>query len=115
MLTSARLNATGHHWLAAIATYDFTIQYRPGCQNVDADLLPRQYASETQNDWTIIPPSGIKALCKWVHADENSDATPRLVDQLGTPSEVVTEVYACPVSLSGNTIDQLTPGELKRA
>ena len=30
VLTSARLNATGHRWLAALATYDFTIQYRPG-------------------------------------------------------------------------------------
>lgn len=113
--TSARVNATGHRWLAALATYDFTIQYRPGRQNVDADLLSRQYASETQRDWIIIPPSGIKALCKWAHATENSGITPRLVDQLGTPPEVVPEVYACPGSLRGSTLDQLTPQEIKIA
>lgn len=115
VLTSARLNATGHRWLAALATYDFTIQYRPGCQNVDADRLSRHYASESQNDWTIIPPSGIRALCKWAHADEDLSTTPRLVDQLGTPPEVVPEVYACLVSLSGSTIDQLTTEEIKVA
>lgn len=39
VLMSARLNATGHRWLAALATYEFNIQYRPGCHNVEADLL----------------------------------------------------------------------------
>lgn len=115
VLTSARLNATGHRWLAALATYDFTIQYRPGRQNVDADLLSRQYATETQKDWTIIPPSGIKALCKWAHATEGSGVPPRLVDQLGVSPEVIPEVYACSVRLSGNSIDQLSPRELQIA
>lgn len=30
VLTSAKLSAVGHRWLAALATYDFTIQYHPG-------------------------------------------------------------------------------------
>ncbi|XP_056457197.1 uncharacterized protein LOC130391037 [Gadus chalcogrammus] len=42
VLTSAKLSAVGHRWLAALATYEFTIQYRPGRQNIDADLLSRQ-------------------------------------------------------------------------
>ena len=115
VLTSARLNATGHRWLAALATYDFTIKYRPGRENIDADLLSRQYATEIQKDWTIIPPSGIKALCKWAHATESSGVPSRLVDQLGVSPEVIPEVYACSVSLSGNTIDQLSSRELQIA
>ncbi len=54
VLTSAKLNATGHRWLAALSTYDFGIQYRPGRENVDADLLSRN-ASHQEEGW--IPPS----------------------------------------------------------
>lgn len=41
VLTTARLDATGHRWLAALAAYDFEIKYRPGTTNIDADLLSR--------------------------------------------------------------------------
>lgn len=78
-------------------------------------MLSRQYASETQKDWTIILPSDIKALCKWAQTTEIAGVTPRLVDQLGTPLEVIPEVYACPVSLCGNLLDQLTPQEIRIA
>ena len=30
VLTSAKLDATGHRWVAALANYNFTISYRPG-------------------------------------------------------------------------------------
>ena len=33
VLTSAKLDATGHRWLAALAAYDFDIIYRPGKTN----------------------------------------------------------------------------------
>ena len=39
--TTARLDATGHRWLAALSSYDFTISYKPGKRNVDADSLSR--------------------------------------------------------------------------
>ena len=41
VLTTAKLDATGHRWLAALATFDFNIQYRPGKTNADADGLSR--------------------------------------------------------------------------
>jgi len=41
VLTTAKLDATGHRWLAALAAYDFNIQYRPGKSNGDADGLSR--------------------------------------------------------------------------
>ena len=40
-LTTAQLDATGHRWLAAMASYDFNIVYRPGKNNADADALSR--------------------------------------------------------------------------
>ncbi len=48
VLTSAKLNATGHKWLAALATYDFSIQYRPGKNNTDEDLLSRRFVDEDE-------------------------------------------------------------------
>ena len=41
VLTSAKLNATGHRWVAELADYNFTIRYRPGRSNSDADGLSR--------------------------------------------------------------------------
>ena len=42
ILTSAKLDATGHRWLAALACYNFDIKYRPGTTAKDADALSRQ-------------------------------------------------------------------------
>ena len=41
-MMTAKLNATGHRWLAALANFDFTIKYRPGRSNIDADRLSRK-------------------------------------------------------------------------
>ena len=41
VLSSAKLNATGYRWVAELADFHFTIRYRPGKENVDADSLSR--------------------------------------------------------------------------
>ncbi|KAL1252661.1 hypothetical protein QQF64_017354 [Cirrhinus molitorella] len=41
ILTTAKLNATGHHWVAELAHFNFTIKYRPGRCNADAEGLSR--------------------------------------------------------------------------
>ncbi|KAL7870752.1 hypothetical protein SRHO_G00082490 [Serrasalmus rhombeus] len=41
VLSSAKLNATGCRWVAELADFHFTIRYRPGKENVDADSLSR--------------------------------------------------------------------------
>ena len=41
VLTSAKLDATGQHWIASLANYNFKIFYRSGKLNVDADSLSR--------------------------------------------------------------------------
>lgn len=41
ILTSAKLDATSHRWLAALSTYNFKLQYRAGKHNLDADTLSR--------------------------------------------------------------------------
>ena len=41
VLSTAKLNATGHRWVAQLADFDFSIKYRPGRCNADADGLSR--------------------------------------------------------------------------
>ena len=41
VLTTAKLDATGHRWLAALTAFNFNIVYRPGKKNGDADGLSR--------------------------------------------------------------------------
>ena len=38
-MTTAKLNATGHQWVAALADFNFNIKYRPGRVHRDADLF----------------------------------------------------------------------------
>lgn len=42
ILTSAKLDATGHRWLAALSNYNFSLRYRKGVNNADADGLSRR-------------------------------------------------------------------------
>ena len=51
ILTTAKLDATGQRWVASLANYDFTIHYRSGKQNIEADALSRiqwQHEDEVQ-------------------------------------------------------------------
>lgn len=41
VLSTAKLNATTHRWIAELADYNFTIKYRPGRVHRDADGLSR--------------------------------------------------------------------------
>ena len=41
VMSSAKLNATGHRWVAELADYNFTIKYRLGKANIDVDILSR--------------------------------------------------------------------------
>ena len=39
--SSAKLNATGHRWVAKLADFNFTVKYHPGRKNQVADTLSR--------------------------------------------------------------------------
>ena len=41
ILTTAKLDTTGHRWVAALSNYTFSIAYKPGKNNKDADALSR--------------------------------------------------------------------------
>ena len=41
MLTTAKLDAASHHWVASLVNYNFRLHYRAGKANIDADALSR--------------------------------------------------------------------------
>ena len=41
MLTTAKLDAASHCWVASLANYNFRLHYRAGKTNIDADALSR--------------------------------------------------------------------------
>lgn len=50
VLTSAKLDATSHRWLASLSIYNFDIHYKSGQQNVDADGLSQRPQEDSQED-----------------------------------------------------------------
>lgn len=101
MLTSAKMSEMGHRWLAALATKDFCLKYRPGKSHIDAGALSRQthYINDME-DWVWIPPAGVKAVCQQVGVgNHSSDLPKRTADQLGISPDIIPPIYVCPVSL----------------
>ena len=41
VLTTAKLDAASHSWVASLANYNFRLHYRAGRTNIDADALSR--------------------------------------------------------------------------
>ena len=50
-LTSAKLDATGHHWVAGFANYNFALNHHSGKINVDVDAL--SFIPKGEYDWYI--------------------------------------------------------------
>ena len=66
VLSTARLDATGHRWLAALASLGFGIKYRPGSSNTDADALsrfPGWRQEQNVGGSQYITSESVKAVC----------------------------------------------------
>ena len=64
VLTTAKLDATGHRWVAALYNYTFSISYKPGRNNTDADALFRIQWPEAVD----ISSQTVHAVCEGVQA-----------------------------------------------
>ena len=65
VLSSARLDAAGHRWLASLASYNFSISYKAGKHNIDADALSRiRWQVEEEPSEKNIPTEVVEAVCQ---------------------------------------------------
>lgn len=114
VLTTAKLNATGHRWLAALATYDFDVQYRPGKAHIDVDLLSRNLAdTDHTGGWDSLSQNVVKSLCQRVSAFPRDDI--RYIDPLGASPACIPDAYAFPSQLQLGPLEQLSKADLMTA
>ena len=62
ILSTAKLDAMGHRWVASLGPYNFTLHYKPGKLNNDADALSRI-------DWNTLDPTEVKAMMDLAQVD----------------------------------------------
>ena len=67
VLTSAKLDATGQRWVAALSSYNFSLTYRSGIKNKDADGLSRKVESTMSSGVQF--PEILKAISQSVSAN----------------------------------------------
>ena len=115
ILTTAKLNATGHRWLSALSTYHFTLQYRPGRSNIDADALSRNPLPATEEAWQSVPPETVQALCKQIKSHEISKEATTTAESLGISPEGLPECFVYPVRLDIGSLTQLSHNDLVTA
>ncbi|KAK7877074.1 hypothetical protein WMY93_032212 [Mugilogobius chulae] len=140
ILTSAKLDATSHRWLAALSTYSFKLQYRTGKQNTDADALSRRPHENTldtphsekeldllrnfeehyfvnSNDSCCVPSDVVEAICgaALVRAHNEVDsnqANITLVESLAITADAVPVSYCDEVDHGLPVISSLSQSEL---
>ncbi|KAK2896137.1 hypothetical protein Q8A73_015625 [Channa argus] len=131
ILTTAKLDATGYRWLAALSTFTFDIKYRAGKQNQDADGLSRrphgQLTSDSQSQeeslrireftsYHLAPAEVVKVTCQYhtVAQDELSPA-PCLIESLAVHPDAVPAVFEEKGSSNGlSTIPKYSSTELAK-
>lgn len=69
VLDKAKLDATSHRWVSTLSVYNFSIKYRPGKSNTDADILSRLHQEadqktdqEAEKEVTVTPEE-VRAMC----------------------------------------------------
>ena len=93
VLTTAKLDAASHCWVASLANYNFRLHYRAGKANIDADVLSRV-------SWPKCMPDSSRTGQK-VHAAAIRAIQEAALDQPACPIEA----YSCDLHVIGTIQD----------
>ena len=74
ILTTAKLDATGHRWVASLGPYNFSLHYKPGKLNSDADAL-------SMIDWQSVGVQEVKATMDLVQVDRSVIVEPSVFQE----------------------------------
>ena len=84
VLRNAKLDATGHRWVAQLANYNFTLSYSPGSSNHVADALSRI-------KWPEVTAEVVSQLLH-VHVDNMPPVESFCLSQQGLPDDYEQEI-----------------------
>lgn len=119
ILTSAKLDATGHRWLSALSTYNFSLKYRPGRNNIDADSLSRRPHPSLSDagEWHEIPVPGVRALCQSASTEKGASdlSYPCVIQQIGAHVSALPKAFCQTAAVVTDQLPKFSPSELLAA
>ena len=74
ILSTAKLDAMGHRWVASLGPYNFALHYKPGKLNCDADVL-------SHISWESVSPAVVQATMGLAHVDRTLILDPEVRGQ----------------------------------
>ena len=74
ILSTAKLDAMGHRWVGSLGSYNFTLHYKPGKLNCNADALSRI-------NWESVDPKVVKAIMDLAQVDRTLILDPEVRGQ----------------------------------
>ena len=115
VLSTAKLNATGHRWVSELADFRFTVKYRPGKINVDADVLSRMPSTiedMMQSCTSEISPDILQATAAAMSVDNNDLAPwimclPATVDLIDIDQQITKQDHS--------VLNTITPRDILQA
>ena len=110
ILSSAKLSAVGHRWVAELADFNFNIKYQPGKSNIDTDVLSHLPLdpSEYMDDCTAEMKKD--AICATIQAviHQEEDGTPWV-------AAVSANIVHAEPAVADLVFQQLTSEKIQRA
>ena len=82
ILTTAKLDATGHRWVASLGPYNFNLHYKPGKLNSDADALSRI-------DWKSVEVQEVRATMDLAQVDRSVIVDPAVFQEVSQDAPVM--------------------------